>query len=70
MVYYTFLIFLKKYFFEFSIRIQKLHFIRILASKTYFNFDMKCTNMESQEDLLLNDNDIIIMIKKEFTDES
>ena len=31
---------------------------------------MKCTNMESLEDLLLNDNDIIIMIKKEFTDES
>ena len=53
--------------FEFYIRMQKPPFNRILASRINFSFDMKCTNMESLEDLLLNANDIPIMIEKEFT---
>ena len=31
--------------FEFYIRMQKLPFIRILALKKNFSFDMKCTNI-------------------------
>ena len=33
----------------------------------YFSFDMKCTNMESLEDLQLNANDIPIMVKEGLT---
>ena len=43
-----------------------LPFIRILASKINFSFDIKCTSIKSLEDLLLNANDIPIMIEKEF----
>ena len=46
---------------------QKLPFIRILASKISFSFDMKCTNMVSLDDVLVNANNIPIMIEKEFT---
>ena len=45
---------------------QKLPFIRILTSKINFSFDMKCTNLDSLEYLLLNANDIPIMTEKEF----
>ena len=48
---------------------QKLPFIRILASKIDLSSDMKRNNMESLEDLLLNPNDILIMNEKEFTAE-
>ena len=37
---------------------QKLPFIRILASKINVSFDMKSSDMESIEDLLLNANDV------------
>ena len=43
---------------------QKLLFIRILTTKINFSFDIKCTKMESLEDLLLNAYDIPIMIGK------
>ena len=45
---------------------ERLHFVRILASKINSKFDIKCTNMESLEDLRLNANDMPIMIEKEF----
>ena len=51
---------------EFYIQMQKALFIWIHASKINFSFDMKYTNVEILEDLLVNANNILIMIEKEF----
>ena len=49
---------------EFYIWTQKLPFLWIFASKTNFSIDMKYTNLESLESLLLGANNIFFMIKK------
>ena len=52
---------------EFYIWTQKLPFIWILASKINFSIEMKYTNLDSLESLLLSANNILIMIEKLIT---